>query len=441
MGLFYILIFLMPLENHPLWSKTVGGLTLFKYLGLACFLFAVFHFFERRGPPAFLRTWQSRFFAIFVVIASCSYLTESVRVFGTILPYVSFLLLFFITLTEVDSLDRLHLVLLVYVGSAAFASLYVIREWQHDGFGESRPGWIVGDPNSFGVIASLCLPVAFCLMLEKRLRWERLFYAGSLFLTLVALIAGASRGGFLGLLAAFIFVALKSRRAVRTVLLASLVILPTSLLLPSSPVRRFLHPHWGDSASIAAHETAWNGGMHMVASHPFFGVGLGNFKRLVVQYEDSDITVQSISHNTYLGIAAELGIPALVIFLALFLFSYRCLDKVRRQALQARIRFLEVAALGIQGGLVGYSVSAFFVDASHEKGFWLLIFVSMCLPVIGKRAARNPKTADELVNSTQIVEEVVHAASKRPYRRIISPHNKAGLCGYLRNGQKAKQKC
>ena len=393
MTVFYILIFLMPLENHPLWSKSVGGLTFFKYLGLACFLFAVFHLFKRRGPPIFFRTWQSRFFVTFVTIAICSFFSKSLAVVGVdpILSCVSFLLLFFITLTVVDSLNRLNWVLMAYVGSVAFASLYVIREWQKDGFGESRPGWIVGDPNGFGVIASLCLPVAFCLMLEKRQRWERLFYAGALFLTLVAVIAGASRGGFLGLLAGFFWIVLKSRRSMRNLVLASVIILPASLLLPSSPVPRLLHPSWTDVLAVNSRTAAWKGGIGMIVRHPFFGVGLGNFELLVLQYETGEFMVQSVAHNTYLEIAAELGIPALVIFLALFLSSFLCLEKVRRQSAQLRIRFLEVAARGIEGGLAGYLVSAFFVSSEHEKGLWLLIFVSMCLPPLVKRLPKYRK--------------------------------------------------
>jgi hypothetical protein len=35
---FYILIGVMPLDKHPLWSHALGGLTLVKYLGGACLL-------------------------------------------------------------------------------------------------------------------------------------------------------------------------------------------------------------------------------------------------------------------------------------------------------------------------------------------------------------------------------------------------------------------
>jgi putative inorganic carbon (hco3(-)) transporter len=404
MTLFYILIFLMPLENHPLWSQKVAGLTLFKYMGLACFLYAVFHLVERQAPPAFFRIWPSRSFLVLVAIASLSYFTKSLTALGfdPLMSYVSFLLLFFITLSVVDSLNRLHCVLMAYIGSVALASLYVIREWQKSGFGESRPGWIVGDANGFGVIASLCLPLVFCLMLERRRMWERLFYAGSLFVTVVGVIASASRGGFLGLLAGVLCVVLKSRRRVRNLILASITILPASLLLPSSPVRRLLHPSWTDILAVNSRTAAWKGGMAMIVSHPLLGVGLGNFKLLVMQYENGEFMVQTVAHNTYLEIAAELGIPALVIFLTLFLSSYLCLEKVRRQAVKSRIRFLEVAARGIECGLVGYLVSGFFVSSEHEKGFWLLIFVSMCLPRLVKSAAQKQKMTHVLVHPAPV---------------------------------------
>jgi O-antigen ligase len=270
------------------------------------------------------------------------------------------------------------------VGSVGFSALYVLREWQRD-HGSSagfRPGWIVGDANTFAISAMLCLPLAFYLMLERRPAWERLYYLACSISSLAAVILGASRGGFLGLMASYLLAVLKSRRPFRRLALVIILLLPIIILLPQSPLRRLFHPDWVDNIAVASRQTAWKGGLNMIKAHPLFGVGLGNFKPLVLQYEGTENKVQSVAHNTFLEIGAELGMPAMLMFVALLITTYRSLEKVRRQAVRSGTRLFEGAAAGIQCGLVGYSVGAFFVSVEYEKLLWLLIGVSMCLKTL-----------------------------------------------------------
>src|SRR5260221_7049872 len=99
---FYILVSVMPLENHPLWSRMIGDLTVFKYLGGVCFVYAIYYLGIRRTSPQFFRTWQARLFLALFLLATLSYVTKSFRrefASGPILSYLSFLLLFFITVT------------------------------------------------------------------------------------------------------------------------------------------------------------------------------------------------------------------------------------------------------------------------------------------------------------------------------------------------------
>jgi O-antigen ligase len=419
----YLLIFVMPLTNHPLWSRTLGDLTVFKYLGGACVFYAVFHLTVRQVPLAFLRTWQARFFIILCIVASWSYFTKALQKnleYSPIFSYLSFLLLFIITISVVDSIERLRRVLMVTVGSVAFGSLYVIREWQKSGYAEGRPGWIVGDSNVFAITAVVCLPLAFYLMLGQRPRWERSFYAGSLLVTLVAVLLGASRGGCLGLLAGFLFAVLRSRRRGRNLALASILLVPASLFLPSSPIQRFLHPTWVDKASIESRNIAWHGGISMIASHPLLGVGLGNYKPLVTQYEAPGEDVKSIAHNTYIEIGAELGLPALLMFLAILVSTYRSLERVRRQAARSGPRLLELAALGIEGGLVGYCVGAFFLSAEYQKFFWLVIFLSMCLPVLVRPVSAKQKRGSGRWLPVQSQQEPANRRRKAVEARLVS---------------------
>jgi O-antigen ligase len=392
MILFYFLIGIMPLTDHRIWSQFVGELTMFKYVGAACVLYAIVRLATRRAIPSYFRTWQARLLVVLYLIATASYLTKSLPMpfeRSPLMSYTSFTLLFFVTVTVVDSLTRLRWALLVAVGAVAFASLYVIREWQkyHNMFAGFRPGWVVGDPNYFAVSALLTLPIAFYLMLGARVPWERLFCAGCLLVTLLGITLGASRGGFLGLVVAFLLTVWHSQARLRNLALVSALILPLSLLSPISPLQRLLHPTSIETDAAETRTTVWRAGLHMMAAHPFIGVGLGSFKPMVPQYSRDDNPPDLIAHNAYVEIAAEMGLPALFAFLGILFFSYRTLNDARVHALRARLPFVWQAALGLQAGLVGAAVAIFFVSAQYQKLLWVVIFLSMCLPELVRSSA------------------------------------------------------
>jgi O-antigen ligase len=391
---FYILIGVMPLERHPLWSRAVGDLTVFKYLGAICLLYAFFYLTARRASPEFLRTWQARLFLTLFLLATLSYVTKSLArelAFNPFLSYLSFLLLFFVVVTVVDSLRRLRWVLFVAAGSVAFASLYVIREWQefHNIYAGFRPGWVVGDPNYFTVSALLTLPIAYYMMLGAKVLWERIFCAGCMCLTLVAVTLGASRGGFLGLMAAFVFVVWHSRQRLRNLAFAGALVL-LILVWPIAPVQRLLHPAHYDEAAQESRLFVWRAGLRMIESHPITGIGLGNFKLQVDRYEPESKNVQLIAHNAFIEIASEMGLPALLIFLGILFSSYRTLGRMRVLAFRARQRFVWNAALSLQAGLLGSAVAIFFVSAQYQKLLWLAIFLSICMPAIVRQNSKLP---------------------------------------------------
>jgi len=395
MIVFYFLVGIMPLSEHHIWGRLVGEFTVFKYIGAACVIYSVLHLVARRSMPPYFRTWQARLFLIFCLMATASYFFKDVPgrlEFSPLLSYVSFILLFLITVTLVDSLSRLRWVMLVAIGSVAFASLYMVREWQnnHNLYADFRPGWVLGDPNYFTISAVLTLPLAFHLMLRSRRPWERVFCAGCLVVTVLAVTLGASRGGFLGLVAAFLFVVWHSRARLRNLVVAGGLVLPLSLLLPISPLGRLLHPSHSDQGAEDSRTVVWQAGLRMMEAHPIAGIGLGNFKPLVRGYEQGDAAVQSIGHNTYLEIGAEMGLPALLVFLGILFFSYQTLGRVRVRAIRAKQPFVWQAALGLQAGLVGSAVAIFFVSGQYQKLLWLAIFLSMCMPAFVRQNSKVP---------------------------------------------------
>jgi len=210
--------------------------------------------------------------------------------------------------------------------------------------------------------ALVCVPLAFYLMLERRPRWERLYCLACLILTLLAVTLAASRGGFLGLAIALLYVVWRSRQRVRNLVLACALLLPLSLAAPSSPVERFLHPKRGETRAVENRKALWEAGLKMIWANPVLGIGLGNFKALVGQYAEREETPERMAHNSYLEIAAETGLPGFLVFLGVLFWSFRTLEQVRRRTLRSSPSLLHQAALGIQGVLLGFSVAIFFIS-------------------------------------------------------------------------------
>lgn len=378
---FYLLVSIMPLDRHPVWSRIIAGFTLTKYVGIMCTVYALIYFVVRHTPLTALRSVVAKLFLLFYAIAVISHFMKGLpgdAEFNTFASYTSFCLLFFVTVTLIDSLQRLRWTLLVVIGSVGLASAYVIREWQkyHNVYRGFRPGWVVGDANYFALSAVLCVPLAFYFIKESDILWERLYCLACLLLTLLAVMLSASRGGFLGLIVAFLFFIKRSAQPLRNLILVAVLAAPILVFAPASPVQRFLHPTYSDTSAEDSRLQLWKAGLRMIAQHPLTGIGLGNFKYMVTQYEAPGENLEKIAHNTYIGIAAEMGIPSLLVFLMILVFAFRSLSQARQLSLDADIPLVYEAATGIQAGLLGASVAIIFLSAETQKLFWLMVFLA-----------------------------------------------------------------
>jgi O-antigen ligase len=383
MWLFYLLITVMPLSRHPLWSKFVGELTIIKYLGAACVLYALIHVVSRETRLRILASAQVRLFLVLASIASLSFAMTGNRgplIKSPIVSYLSFLVLLFLTLALIDSFERLRMVFLVTVGSVAFASLYLLREWQqnHGMYAGYRPGYVVGDSNYYSLSAVMCLPIAFYLTRAVGRQWERLFYTGSLLLILAASILAASRGGFLGMVAAGLYMGWHTRQRVRNLAVASLCMTLLFVAAPVPAIQRLMKPSYSDQVAAENRRDVWKAGARMIEAKPVLGVGLGEFKPQAPLYARGDEHPHNIAHNSYIEYAAELGIPAVLVFLGILFTTISGLRR-SRACFRLLAPWLERATLGMEAGIVGFAVASFFVSSEYQKLFWFMIFLSAAI--------------------------------------------------------------
>lgn len=403
MVLFYLLITTMPFMLHPFWARYAGGVTMTKYLGIACVAYAVFYLTQRRTSPQYLATTAAKCFTTFVGLVVVSFLHGAGLSFSSqIVSYISFLMLFFVTLTVIDSLKHLRCVLLACSGSVAWASLYMIREWQHGVavYGASfRPGWVTGDSNYFSASAIVILPICACFVSRPFRRWERYYSLVCAALTLLALMIGGSRGGFLALIVATAVLVVTARRRVAALVALGLLLAITIAAVPSSPIRRLLEPNYSDKHSSDLRLQLWNAALSMIKAHPVAGVGLDNFGKWTKYYGVDPNAILHVAHNTYLNIAAEMGIPGLLAFLlTLALALYRA-NQTRRLANRAGDAFIRDFMRGLLAGLAGYATAAFFVSVQQSRFFWLGI--ALCCvrrDLIMSPRSRQPSTGQVAAN-------------------------------------------
>lgn len=225
----------------------------------------------------------------------------------------------------------------------------------------SRAAGTIGHPNDLAMFLNLLLPTVIFFFLIERGFWRRSFLVLAVLLAVIAEIGTASRGGWTGLLAGMlcaVFALLHKRgfnlvtvAAVGSFVVSSIVLL---LFVVSETLRNRLtqDDHGTADVRYPLMDVAYN----MIGQNPFWGVGLNSYAATMGAY---DRTPESIStefpvpvHNTYLLIAAEVGIPAMLLWVLFLGFClYRCYQVFRNSS-----GVVELASLGVLGGVVTWLV-------------------------------------------------------------------------------------
>jgi O-antigen ligase len=132
----------------------------------------------------------------------------------------------------------------------------------------------------------------------------------------------ASRGGLLAVAVGLTIVpataARLTRRQVAGVWLAAASIVATAFLVvpPSSAERLSTIPGELMGGELSGRSSIWAEGVELFREHPFFGIGAGAFTHSV----RSSVVVPNVAHNTFLSIAAELGVIGLGLFCVVLAF-------------------------------------------------------------------------------------------------------------------------
>lgn len=126
----------------------------------------------------------------------------------------------------------------------------------------------------------------------------------------------------------------------------------------------------------------WESTFAMILNKPFLGIGWGAYWLVYPEYDFFNMTSTMYhAHNTYLHLAAEIGVPGLLIFLGI---AYGHARLAWDTAAKSNNRWLSGLMLGIVTALAGLAINGFtdhvLYNIQLSMLFWLLnaIIVASC---------------------------------------------------------------
>jgi putative inorganic carbon (hco3(-)) transporter len=270
--------------------------------------------------------------------------------------------------------------------------------------GEPRLAGPIGEKNRYAQILVVLLPLAFTRMWDERSRLLRLLAAVLAGAISVGIALTFSRGAALGFgLMVVIMVALRYigwRQLVAVGLGAALLL----TMFPTYGARLLTIESITGATSTggeigAADDSIRSRANEMLAAtlafaeHPIVGVGPGLFPAYYPRYAGQiGIKVEHSdrqAHNLFVGIAAELGIVGLTLFLGIVWVVMRDLVRARRRLLATRPDIANLAT-GFALAIVAYLATGLFLHLAFERYYWLLIGLAAATAWIALREGTEP---------------------------------------------------
>jgi len=188
-----------------------------------------------------------------------------------------------------------------------------------------RYGGMFGPGGENDLAAFIAINLFWFLFWERQTdqRWRKNLMLGMGGITGLACLLCYSRGAYLALAAGLLYFSWKQNKFLLVLLVLMLLTIPA--WAPKTVVERFdmltQQDQLDKDASAQSRLIIWEGARGMIADHLVFGVGPYNFGRQIHAYAHLPEDSPTASHNMYLRMTAELGIPGLLLFL-IILWSF-----------------------------------------------------------------------------------------------------------------------
>jgi O-antigen ligase len=131
--------------------------------------------------------------------------------------------------------------------------------------------------------------------------------------------------------------------------------------------------------------------LEVIASHPILGVGAGNFAQyafehstLIAAHSAREGETTGVAHNMFLGVASQLGLVGLILFLGILFFAFTTAWAIARRS---------GLGTGIFLGLIVFLIAGMTLTWENQKIVYILFGSVLALQL--HASARDAPPPDE----------------------------------------------
>jgi O-antigen ligase len=319
------------------------------------------------------------------------------RAWPALLELLKALVIFFVVVNVLRTPQQLRFyILLILVAFVIYPARGTLINYVHGEtlFGRAIWNKIYSNPNDLAAITLLMLGLALAIATVKTQDARvRRAAAALVAVTLLIILLTQSRGVFLGLLVGFgppLLARVLKRPSATAPVLAVLAVI--AVLVPaaswdrlggitnlsetisgtpkpqtSTPGEPSFNTQLAEDSARERFEILKTG-LHIATRHPVLGVGIGCYREANFLYAPK--LGARDAHNTYVTLAAETGLPGLLLWLGL-VGSVLVRVRRRREHLVADDRMIQVS--WIERAVIGFLVAGFFASYAHLTVFYLFL--------------------------------------------------------------------
>jgi putative inorganic carbon (HCO3(-)) transporter len=295
---------------------------------------------------------------------------------------------------------------LVYLTGAVLYTVVVMTRFDLG----SGDAWRLGhlyyyDANDFATYVVTAMPFGVYFAHASNRLIGRMFAAASLVVLTLGFVWSGSRGGFLALAAVAMFILVRySAIQLRWRLSAAALVMFVLLATASDQYWKQMSTILSDTDYNRTQESGrlqiWTRGVGYMLDNPLFGVGPGNFQAAegtlseLAERQQFGVGVRwNAPHNMFVQVGAEMGIPGLMLFVALLASAFVALRRSREDQSLAPDAYAAQLTPAVTASLLGFVVGSVFLSLAYAEMLYTLIALSIGLCKIAALQADERESA------------------------------------------------